>query len=308
MFPRPPDHQGRQRDDDRRAAQTDRETAKTRERERTASCFTIQQKFSLPAACLVLALIGLALGVSNRKDGKLASFVLGIGVVFVYYILLYAPRAAALGGRISARLAPWIANIVLGVAGIALVVWRAGSADQPIRLSMPTFWRRRRRRRRRRRQARSASPSRRRVVLVVRVPHIDLAASAACSTCTSRASICAFSCWRSSRWSASSTSRRSSIWRTSCSAAWRRSAMLLRYFYFATPQYVYYIIPMAALVATLVTIGAADEEQRADRDARVRHQPVPVGAAAAALRAAVQRRLFELQEQVLADRTARRRG
>ena len=31
--------------------------------------------------------------------------------------------------------------------------------------------------------------------------------------------------------------------------------MLLRYFYFATPQYVYYIIPMAALVATLVTIG-----------------------------------------------------
>jgi LPS export ABC transporter permease LptG len=33
------------------------------------------------------------------------------------------------------------------------------------------------------------------------------------------------------------------------------SAMLLRYFYFETPQYVYYIIPMSALVATLVTIG-----------------------------------------------------
>src|SRR4029078_7346675 len=31
--------------------------------------------------------------------------------------------------------------------------------------------------------------------------------------------------------------------------------LLLRYFYFATPQYVYYIIPMAALVATLVTVG-----------------------------------------------------
>ena len=31
--------------------------------------------------------------------------------------------------------------------------------------------------------------------------------------------------------------------------------MLLRYFYFQTPQYVYYVIPMAALVATLVTIG-----------------------------------------------------
>ena len=32
--------------------------------------------------------------------------------------------------------------------------------------------------------------------------------------------------------------------------------LLLRYFFFATPQFVYYIIPMAALVATLVTIGA----------------------------------------------------
>src|SRR4029079_4666757 len=33
------------------------------------------------------------------------------------------------------------------------------------------------------------------------------------------------------------------------------SAMLLRYFYFETPQYVYYIIPISVLVSTLVTIG-----------------------------------------------------
>ena len=33
------------------------------------------------------------------------------------------------------------------------------------------------------------------------------------------------------------------------------TAMLLRYFYFPTPQFVYYVIPMGVLVATLVTIG-----------------------------------------------------
>ena len=44
--------------------------------------YTIQQKFSLPVACFVLALIGVALGASNSKEGKLASFVLGSGVVF----------------------------------------------------------------------------------------------------------------------------------------------------------------------------------------------------------------------------------
>src|SRR5207342_114402 len=89
--------------------------------------YTIQQKFSLPAACLVLALIGVALGASNSKDGKLASFALGTGVVFVYYIILYSVRAGAFAGRLPAGFAPWLVNLVLGVDGVALVIWRAGS-------------------------------------------------------------------------------------------------------------------------------------------------------------------------------------
>ena len=39
----------------------------------------IHKKFSIPAACLVFTLIGVALGASHRKDGKFASFVVGIG-------------------------------------------------------------------------------------------------------------------------------------------------------------------------------------------------------------------------------------
>ena len=134
--------------------------------------YTIQQKFSLPVACLVLALIGVALGASNSKDGKLASFALGSGVVFVYYVLLYSSRAVALAGRLPAGAAPWLANLVLGAAGVALVVWRAGSGDQPIRLSMPGFWRGRDQ------EAPAAgggpAPARgRRVVIVVKIPHVD---------------------------------------------------------------------------------------------------------------------------------------
>ena len=67
------------------------------------SRFMIQYKFSFPVACCVLALIGLALGVSNRKDGKLASFVIGFIVIFVYYVLLYMARAAAIGGVLEPR-------------------------------------------------------------------------------------------------------------------------------------------------------------------------------------------------------------
>src|SRR5262249_19759469 len=105
-----------------------------------------------------------------RKDGKLASFALGTGVVFVYYVLLYTSRAAALAGRISPTIAPWLVNVVLGVAGVALVLWRAGSADQPIRLSLPAFWRRRGPAAD---EARAAGPRGGRVVVVIRIPHVN---------------------------------------------------------------------------------------------------------------------------------------
>src|SRR4029077_2112564 len=104
----------------------------------------VQEKLALPATCPILALIGLALGASSRKDGKLASFVLGIGVILVYYMLLYGARAFATGGRLTPEWAPWIPNIIMAVAGVALMMWRVRAADRPVRLTIPTFriWRR----------------------------------------------------------------------------------------------------------------------------------------------------------------------
>ena len=54
----------------------------------------IHKKFSVPVACFVFAMLGLALGASNRKDGKLAAFVLGIGVIFAYYVIMFTARGA----------------------------------------------------------------------------------------------------------------------------------------------------------------------------------------------------------------------
>ena len=253
----------------------------------------IQQKFSLPLACPVLALIGLALGASNRKDGKLASFVLGFGVIFVYYVLLYRARASAIGGRAQPELAPWIPNIVLGArrasrccsGARARRISRFGSALPGVLAA---------RRDRAGVTGRSGRRHRpRRAAACVRGPRAppQPAAGRACSTSTSsRQYLRVFVLAIRRRCSGSSTSRPSSIWPTSCSAAPRRPAMLLRYFYFQTPQFVYYVIPMAVLVATLVTDRRDDEEQRADRDARLRHQPVPHGGAAAAVRRRRQRR------------------
>jgi LPS export ABC transporter permease LptF/LPS export ABC transporter permease LptG len=99
----------------------------------------IHKKFSIPVACFVFAVLGLALGASNRKDGKLAAFVLGIAVIFAYYIVLYTAQAATKGFWIPAWLSMWLPNIVLGAAGIFLLVRRARSADQPFRVPAPAW-------------------------------------------------------------------------------------------------------------------------------------------------------------------------
>ena len=214
-----------------------------------AQLYTIQQKFSLPAACAVLALIGVALGASNRKEGKLGSFALGTGVVFVYYVLLYTSRAGALAGRLWPTVAPWLVNVILGAAGIALVLWRAGSADQPVRLSL-TFWRRHRQRP----IADAGATPRRRPVVVIRVPHLNLPRPNLLDVYVARqylsVFLVAFVALVGIFYIATLIDLADKLLGGVAS-----TGVLMRYFYFATPQYVYYIIPMAALVATLVTIG-----------------------------------------------------
>jgi len=262
--------------------------------------YTIQQKFSLPAACFVLALIGLSLGVTNRKDGKLGSFALGFGVVFVYYILLYSSRAMALGGRLQPTLAPWLVNIVLFAAGLALVFWRAGAADQPIRINIPTFWRRSERLA----DGRSLPPGpptrSGRVVLVVRVPHFDWPKPGLLDFYISRQYLSVFALAFVSLvgifYISTFIDLADKLFRGAAT-----TRMLLRFFYFQTPQYVYYIIPLSALVSSLVTIGMLTKNSelivmRACGISLYRSAvPLLLFAALASLA------LFELQEHVLAD-------
>ncbi len=57
-----------------------------------APLIAMHRKFSIPAACLVFGVIGLALGLQHGRGGKMAAFVPGIAVVFIYYVILYLGR------------------------------------------------------------------------------------------------------------------------------------------------------------------------------------------------------------------------
>ncbi len=81
------------------------------------------RRFSLPAACIVLSLVGIPLGLSARRGGKSTGFVLTILLVFVYYFFSLTGVSLARQGRLAAWEGVWLANIFFFACGVFLL-WR----------------------------------------------------------------------------------------------------------------------------------------------------------------------------------------
>jgi LPS export ABC transporter permease LptF/LPS export ABC transporter permease LptG len=84
----------------------------------------LHRRFALSTACVVLALVGIPLGLSSKKGGKSAGFVLTILLVFAYYSASLIGVSLAKEGRVSPALGVWLADILSFGAG-AFLLWRA---------------------------------------------------------------------------------------------------------------------------------------------------------------------------------------
>jgi LPS export ABC transporter permease LptG/LPS export ABC transporter permease LptF len=80
-----------------------------------------QKRLAYPAACLVLMLVGVPLGISSRRGGKSAGFVLTIALVFIYYFVSSTGTALARQNKIPPALGVWEANILFAVCGLVLL-------------------------------------------------------------------------------------------------------------------------------------------------------------------------------------------
>lgn len=82
------------------------------------------RRFALPTACLVLAMVGIPLGLSSKKGGKSTGFVLAMILVFSYYSVSLIGVSLARQNRVSPALGVWLADGVFFVVGMVLL-WRA---------------------------------------------------------------------------------------------------------------------------------------------------------------------------------------
>jgi LPS export ABC transporter permease LptG/LPS export ABC transporter permease LptF len=223
----------------------------------------IQQRFSFPIACLVFGVIGLALGLSVARESKVAGFVVGIAVIFVYYVLLYVSEALTKGHMLDPYLSRWVPNLLLLPVGLAALVWRARWAQGRFPIPIPVrfalvrpFWRRAR--------EGDTAPARPdpatargrsgRVRVVIRVPRLRWPGPGILDRYVIRlylrTTALSFLALMGLFYISTILDRSDKVFKGQATAG-----MLFQLLVFYTPQYVYFVIPIAALLSVLVTFG-----------------------------------------------------
>ncbi|MGH9412440.1 MAG: LptF/LptG family permease [Terriglobales bacterium] len=81
------------------------------------------RRFALAFACLALALVGLALGLRGRRNGRAGGFVITLGLVLGYYLLFLFGMSLARQGKVPPFWGVWAANLVFIGWGVA-ALWR----------------------------------------------------------------------------------------------------------------------------------------------------------------------------------------
>jgi LPS export ABC transporter permease LptG/LPS export ABC transporter permease LptF len=81
----------------------------------------LNQRLALPLACVLMALVGIPLGIARRRAGKSAAVVLTVALAFLYYMALISFISLARQGTFSAELAAWLPDALFALVGIVML-------------------------------------------------------------------------------------------------------------------------------------------------------------------------------------------
>lgn len=88
------------------------------------------RRLAFPFACFVFALIGIPLGLQNRRSGKSSGFSLCIGVLLLYYILLSIGKTFGQKAILPPAVAMWLPNLLF--IGIGVYLFKKTAAEERI--------------------------------------------------------------------------------------------------------------------------------------------------------------------------------
>jgi LPS export ABC transporter permease LptG/LPS export ABC transporter permease LptF len=115
--------------------------------DRLEAAIELHQRFAFPVACVMLALVGIPLGIATRKGGKSAAYVIALFLgFFCYYLSSVTLVNVAKQKTLSVPVAIWLPDTVFGLAGLVFLsrMEKSGDSDVLSRLqavlSVPLRW------------------------------------------------------------------------------------------------------------------------------------------------------------------------
>jgi LPS export ABC transporter permease LptG/LPS export ABC transporter permease LptF len=216
------------------------------------------KKLAIPTACFVFGLLGLGLSLGSKKEARSAAFGLSIAVIFVYYVLIRLGEQAGDTGLMAPLVAVWAANVVLGAAGVTLLLLNhREAAFDPLdprhyRALLPRV---------RARPAPAAvatpagrGPRRPRRVVVLRIPRLDLPIPGLIDRYVVRTYVGKYALVLTAFWAifvlVSFMDLFDDVQQNKV-----KGIVVFHYYTFSTPTIAHLLTPVAVLVAVLITFG-----------------------------------------------------
>ena len=81
----------------------------------------LYQRFTIPLASLVFALIGVPLGLQPTRNSSSMGFAFSVIIIFIYYAIMTLANAIGIGGLLNPMIAVWIPNVIGLVFGCILI-------------------------------------------------------------------------------------------------------------------------------------------------------------------------------------------
>lgn len=91
----------------------------------------MQKKFSLPVACLVMALVGLPLGARTRRGRSWGIFI-ALAFFFAYYLMLSTAWSLGETGIYPVIVGMWMPNAIFGLLGLVMFRQELKEAPNPL--------------------------------------------------------------------------------------------------------------------------------------------------------------------------------